>query len=343
MDTDGHRFLEMANEFNDKDPIKSRLPIIVECEMLCLSENMSEFKYACPVCGQHIKCDSSQCGTVMDCPTCFQKIIAPQAASHSDSKIILTGQKIASFAAPSQQYSTRVPSGKKIPTAPASAPAAAPVESGKRFPVAAILLVVLVVAAGAGVFAFRGKIFKSGPPAAGSPGTTVSQTGPTTTDSADSAGSATVTPSANDTNWTLNLAGVTIPDGAVVGRIHGQDFVCTRATFQKGSLALRAVAHGTFEFGVTVDFSGEEPEVMAGKSFNISNNVDRAAKITLRWKENGEVKKAYFQDSYVLRLDFGPLNKTRLPGKIYLCTPDDARSYIMGTFDADTRPPKPKS
>ena len=40
---------------------------------------MSEFKYACPVCGQHMKCDSSQSGTVMECPTCFQKIIVPQA------------------------------------------------------------------------------------------------------------------------------------------------------------------------------------------------------------------------------------------------------------------------
>ncbi len=40
---------------------------------------MSEFKYACPVCGQHIKCDSSQSGTQMECPTCFQKIVVPQA------------------------------------------------------------------------------------------------------------------------------------------------------------------------------------------------------------------------------------------------------------------------
>ena len=52
---------------------------------------MSEFKFACPVCGQHMACDTSQGGTVMECPTCFQQIVAPQASGNA--KFILTGQK----------------------------------------------------------------------------------------------------------------------------------------------------------------------------------------------------------------------------------------------------------
>jgi DNA-directed RNA polymerase subunit RPC12/RpoP len=55
---------------------------------------MSEFKYACPVCGQHIKCDSSQAGTVMTCPTCFQKITVPNAPATEDQKFIITGTKV---------------------------------------------------------------------------------------------------------------------------------------------------------------------------------------------------------------------------------------------------------
>src|SRR5258707_7008570 len=54
---------------------------------------MSEFTYACPVCGQHIRCDSSQAGTQMECPTCFQKITVPQAPSSDDQKFIITGTK----------------------------------------------------------------------------------------------------------------------------------------------------------------------------------------------------------------------------------------------------------
>lgn len=51
---------------------------------------MSEFKFACPVCGQHMMCDTSQGGSIMECPTCFQKIVAPQAPA-PDAKFILTG------------------------------------------------------------------------------------------------------------------------------------------------------------------------------------------------------------------------------------------------------------
>ena len=54
---------------------------------------MSEFKFACPVCGQHMLCDAEHGGAVMECPTCFQKIVAPQAPG-SDSKFILTGTKV---------------------------------------------------------------------------------------------------------------------------------------------------------------------------------------------------------------------------------------------------------
>jgi DNA-directed RNA polymerase subunit RPC12/RpoP len=55
---------------------------------------MSEFKYACPVCGQHIRCDSSQAGVVMTCPTCFQKIIVPNAPASGEQKFILAGIKV---------------------------------------------------------------------------------------------------------------------------------------------------------------------------------------------------------------------------------------------------------
>ena len=48
------------------------------CEMVG-AEAMSEFKFACPVCGQHITAGSSASGSQIVCPTCFQKIVVPQA------------------------------------------------------------------------------------------------------------------------------------------------------------------------------------------------------------------------------------------------------------------------
>src|SRR5512143_3766686 len=56
---------------------------------------MSEFKFACPVCGQHITADASTTGGQIDCPTCFQKIVVPQAPASPDTKLILSAAQVA--------------------------------------------------------------------------------------------------------------------------------------------------------------------------------------------------------------------------------------------------------
>ncbi len=109
---------------------------------------MSEFKYACPVCGQHIRCDSSQAGKVMECPTCFQKITVPQAPSTDDSKFIITGTKVG------ERPALTVPEYRAA-------------EPEKNFPTALVVTaVILACIAAAAVYLFRGKIFKSTAPSA---------------------------------------------------------------------------------------------------------------------------------------------------------------------------------
>jgi hypothetical protein len=107
---------------------------------------MSEFKYACPVCGQHMQCDSSQAGSVTECPTCFQKITAPQAPATADPKFIITGTKVGERPAPT------VPEYRAV-------------EPEKNFPmVLVVALVILIGIAVAAIIVFRGHIFKSGVP-----------------------------------------------------------------------------------------------------------------------------------------------------------------------------------
>src|SRR5215831_6637256 len=55
---------------------------------------MSEFKFACPVCGQHITAAANASGTQLECPTCFQKIVVPQAPSSPDNKLILSASQV---------------------------------------------------------------------------------------------------------------------------------------------------------------------------------------------------------------------------------------------------------
>ena len=42
---------------------------------------MAEFKFSCPQCGQHIQCDGVYSGAQINCPSCQQAIVVPQAPS----------------------------------------------------------------------------------------------------------------------------------------------------------------------------------------------------------------------------------------------------------------------
>jgi DNA-directed RNA polymerase subunit RPC12/RpoP len=284
---------------------------------------MSEFKYACPVCGQHIKCDSTQAGATMECPTCFQKIVVPQAPASDNPKFIITG--------------TKVGAERPLPAAVVNAAEAPPPAPEKSSLVPAILLGVVVLAAAGLLFAFRGKIFK---PAGGQPpppGGPVASGPPPKPPKAPL-----VAPPASDTSWTLDLTGAVIPDAPVAGRIHGEDFIAERVFIQNDTLTFRSGTRGTVEFGILINFSGAQAESLSGQSINVATNAEKAANVMVRWKAGDRQYKENFNDRYALRLEFDPLNGNKLPGKIYLCTPDKERSYLAGTFRADVRKPKPK-
>ena len=283
---------------------------------------MSEFKYACPVCGQHIKCDSSQAGTVMDCPTCFQKITVPQAPTGDDQKFIITGSKVSDK-----------------PLTPRGLDGPALVAPEKSFPGVAVVLLILVFMGTAAAAIYWATIIH--------PRQTAGQSGSTNNVTATNPKPPKpplVAPPANDTNWMLALGTNSIPDAPVAGRIHGADFIVERATFQNGSLTLRQGTKGAVDFGVVINFSGAEAEDLSGKTINVMTNAEKAARVSFRWKDDaGTVQKPNFDAGYALRLEFGSLQKNRLPGKIYLCTPDNEKSYLLGSFNANASKPKPKA
>jgi DNA-directed RNA polymerase subunit RPC12/RpoP len=290
---------------------------------------MSEFKYACPVCGQHIKCDSSQAGTVMDCPTCFQKITVPQAPADEAQKFILTGSKVSDKPAPVRGVD-----------------ALSSIAPDKKFPGVLVLALILffIGTTAAAIFWVtiirpRLKSGKAGLVAAPTTTAPVATTKPKPKEKP-----APVAPPANDTNWMLALDTSEIPDTPVVGRVHAQNFIVERALFRNGSLTIQQGTHG-MELEAVINFSGAQPEDMSGKTINVTTNADKAAPITLRWKDDsgGKPPKEIYDAGYALRLEFGTLANNRLPGKIYLCLPDPEKSYLLGSFKADAHKLKPKA
>ena len=103
---------------------------------------MSEFKFACPVCSQHITADSNGAASEIECPTCFRKIVVPQGPTSSDPKFILSAAEV-NKPRPTQSGGT-VPIGT-VPTA-----------GGRTaVPISLVLFLIVACAAGAALFLLR--------------------------------------------------------------------------------------------------------------------------------------------------------------------------------------------
>jgi len=285
---------------------------------------MSEFKFACPVCGQHITADSSASGSHLECPTCFQKIVVPQAGA-GDSKFIISASQV----------------NKPRPIPTNGGPAAAPTDDGsKKSLIAGIALVAVIMVVGALAFVFRDKIFKPKPsPEAQNKapkGEKVAKIAP-----------AKIHPIPTNITWSLDLTNLTFPEGSAVGSIHGTGFVCERATLQGGNLTLRQGRSGPPELGVSVAFFAQQGEELSGKTIEIpSDREPPLPKVTLRWRDDAqqEVRKSV-PSGYALRVAFGEVAGGRIPGRIFICLPDENKSFVAGSFDAELRkanPPKQK-
>lgn len=275
---------------------------------------MSEFKFACPVCGQHITCDARASGTQMECPTCFRKLVVPQASAAGSPNLILTAAQVATRPHTHTE-------GADVLARPASQ---------RQFPFAAVTFVVVLIAAAVGAYVFRDKLF----------GSALNQ--PAVEDEFESKkatneNSGPVALPANGKNWKLNLAGVTIPDVPACGRISGRDFLMEHATLTDGALK---ISRG--DTGLTIHLFARKSEDLAGKTINLETNRTSSPKVTLQWKDaRGLAQRSEFREGYALRLDFGPVAGTRLPGNIYLCVPDEAKSYVAGSFSAKIKKPPP--
>ena len=273
---------------------------------------MSEFKFACPVCGQHITADSSTSGGRIECPTCFRKIVVPQAPASTDARLIISA---------SQADKPKPPLTPGDPLEPSPG-------ARKSFPIAAILLI-LVLGGIVSAIIFRDTIFK--PPAA-EPGSDQAKAGEKKT-----------YPVPKNIKWTLSLTNAVLPAKTAVGSIHGSGFKCERATLQGGTLNLRQGKSWPPDLGVTINLFAKQGEELSGKAIEVS--PDRSPplpKIVLRWKDSqDQPAHQNISQGYALKVVFGDATNSRMPGKIFLSLPDEAKSFVAGSFNAEIRKPAP--
>jgi hypothetical protein len=280
---------------------------------------MSEFKFACPICGQHITADSKDTGSQIPCPTCFRKIVVPQAPATDDPKFVLSASEV----------------NKPRPQTPGPQVEGfqkAPDKTG--IPVGLIILLVLACGALATLVALRGKLFHSKPPA-----------GEVADGGEKPKPQSPPEPEYIGTNlWTLDLSNITFPETPAAGALHKKAFTLDHATLVGSNLTLRAGRSGPLELGLNIMFFNRQPDELGSKTAEIKPTDATAPRVILHWTEEKR-KSETFRSGYAMKVEFGPVSNNSLSGKIFISLPDGSHSWAAGTFQAEIRkptPPKPR-
>jgi hypothetical protein len=269
---------------------------------------MSEFRFNCPVCGQHIATDSSAGGAQIECPTCFQSIIVPQAPLAHTRYILSATQYI------------------KPQPAPRLPPPSVPTVERRKYPAPRLFLTLFFgCVIGVVVYVIYSRSHHPGPGSGADPTRSVSGT-------------------SLNPDWRLNLEGVAFPDAGAAGRIHLKEFNCDHTYLQNGVLALRQGAGRPHEMTVNVYLPARESRELSGKGVIVeTNDTGNMPRIAVRWKEGEAQVTELFTNGYAMKLEFGSIAADMISGKIYLCLPDVSRSFVAGNFNAEIRKlPLPK-
>jgi hypothetical protein len=281
---------------------------------------MSEFKFACPVCGQHITADSSASGKQLECPTCFQRIVAPQAPASGDSKLILSGSKVATTR--SKPFETDSDPAPRKP---------------RRLKDSLTPLLLLIGTGGVAFLLWRNEL--TGLANGLAERATTGSTKPVVSNQFQSPH-----PVPSNVSWILNLTNATIPNDQVVGRIHGNGFLCERATFKAGRLSLRQGLSGAPDLGITVSLPARQAEELSGKAVVVTTNTPvPAPRVVLRWKdEQQEPVTEHIHAGYAMKVIFGTVVDGRIHGRIFVALPDEEKSFAAGNFEAEiVKSPQP--
>lgn len=141
--------------------------------------------------------------------------------------------------------------------------------------------------------------------------------------------------------WRESLEGVSTPEHPVRGRIHGQPFLYETGQIEDGILALRQGKQFFADRQLQVFLFTKKGEIPAGRSFVVTKEagIGTVPHVHLAWKEEGQdfPQHASFMRDYAMTLEFGRITGKKLPGRIYVCLPDELHSVIAGAFEVDVK------
>ena len=130
----------------------------------------------------------------------------------------------------------------------------------------------------------------------------------------------------------------TIPDSPVAGKIHGRDFAIEKVVFENGVLTLRQGKDYFPDLALDVMMFIRQGESLAGKQVKITpGQTTGIPLLRLQWRESGKglPETENFSGSYTLVLEFGQVEGNKVPGRIFVALPDQAKSTLSGKFEVE--------
>lgn len=128
--------------------------------------------------------------------------------------------------------------------------------------------------------------------------------------------------------WTMDMNSMKFPNGPASGKVAGNEFKLEWAKYNGASLNIKEQG-GRTQFMIFLFL--DKGETLDGKVFTISpdtrNNKMPHVHIHARTKAWA------LSANYAMRLEFGATKDGKTTGKIYLCLPDDDKTYIAGAIE----------
>lgn len=141
--------------------------------------------------------------------------------------------------------------------------------------------------------------------------------------------------------WEMDVAKHAIPTAPVSGTLGGAAFT-PEAQFMGDTLTFRVLRQGIPERQVSLKLSPEQAKAAAaGLKLTVNKDQPQGPDVPTVTAEvttgapKAETKASAYVNGYALTLELGKREKDRLPGKIYLSLPTDAKDFLAGTFSAE--------
>src|SRR5581483_9341222 len=323
---------------------------------------MNDFTFPCPACNQDISCNAALIGARINCPHCLKLVVVPSvpaAAPGTTSSPPATAQKTSALAIASLVCSLAsiITCIGWIPGIICGHIARAKIRRNSALKGSGLALAGLI--AGYSFFVFQAgyvgiKIWrissamkqgftevrnemKTNPVVIVETTSNAEETAspepapePTAVDNNTTIPAVTTAAPANDGNWTTDPDKMVIPDHTVDGIFHGNNFLFRRAFFRGAGLKIVSANRASLEIhnlGNTID----------GKSFNvqIKDPANAIPHLVMTWPEGALEPTAVVTRGYAMKLEFGPVTNGKTAGKIYICLPDNSKSWLAGTFDVE--------